>query len=128
MEFLLKEHKKRGDKIIVFSDLITALVYYSKKFQEPCIHGGTAELERQGILGMFKANQGSSTLHYGSWRQEAQRLGRILRPKAGTATDGTNKDSFNEFFYNHMSSDTSEMYYSTMRQQYLMDQGTLSGS
>ena len=146
VEFLLKEHKKRGDKIIVFSDLVTALVYYSKKFQEPCIHGGTAELERQGILGMFKANQGSSTLfiskvgdtsidlpeanviiqiasHYGSRRQEAQRLGRILRPKAGTATDGTNKDSFNAFFYTLVSTDTSEMYYSTKRQQYLVDQG-----
>jgi len=59
VEFLLKEHEKRGDKIIVFSDLVAALVYYSKKFSKPCIHGGTAELERQGILGMFKAEQGS---------------------------------------------------------------------
>jgi len=61
--------------------------------------------------------------HYGSRRQEAQRLGRILRPKAGTATDGTNKDSFNAFFYTLVTTDTSEMYYSTKRQQYLVDQG-----
>lgn len=61
--------------------------------------------------------------HYGSRRQEAQRLGRILRPKADTATDGTNKDSFNAFFYTLVTTDTGEMFYSTKRQQYLVDQG-----
>ncbi|RHZ07955.1 hypothetical protein DYB31_006692 [Aphanomyces astaci] len=55
--------------------------------------------------------------HFGSRRQEAQRLGRILRPKAN-ATGG-----FNAFFYTLISTDTHEMYYSNKRQQYLVDQG-----
>ena len=61
--------------------------------------------------------------HFASRRQEAQRLGRILRPKSYTATDGTNKGSFNAFFYTLVSTDTAEMYYSAKRQQYLIDQG-----
>ncbi len=55
--------------------------------------------------------------HFGSRRQEAQRLGRILRPKANS--DG----GFNAFFYTLISTDTQEMYYSNKRQQYLVDQG-----
>jgi DNA excision repair protein ERCC-3 len=50
-------------------------------------------------------------------------LGRILRPKSFTARDGTNRSSFNAFFYTLVSSDTQEMYYSAKRQQYLIDQG-----
>ena len=61
--------------------------------------------------------------HFGSRRQEAQRLGRILRPKTDTPMDGSNKSSFNAFFYTLVSTDTQEMFYSTKRQQYLIDQG-----
>ena len=61
--------------------------------------------------------------HFGSRRQEAQRLGRILRPKSFTARDGTNRSTFNAFFYTLVSSDTQEMFYSAKRQQYLIDQG-----
>ena len=56
--------------------------------------------------------------HFGGRRQEAQRLGRILRPKQNQET-GT----FNAFFYTLISTDTREMYYSAKRQQYLVDQG-----
>ena len=56
--------------------------------------------------------------HFGSRRQEAQRLGRILRPKASAEGGG-----FNAFFYTLVSTDTTEMFYSTKRQQYLVDQG-----
>jgi DNA excision repair protein ERCC-3 len=55
--------------------------------------------------------------HYGSRRQEAQRLGRILRAKR------RNDEGFNAFFYSLVSTDTQEMYYSTKRQQFLIDQG-----
>ena len=61
--------------------------------------------------------------HFGSRRQEAQRLGRILRPKSYTQTNGTNRSSFNAFFYTLVSTDTQEMFYSAKRQQYLIDQG-----
>merc|ERR1711904_97845 len=56
--------------------------------------------------------------HAGARRQEAQRLGRILRPKQRSV-----KGEFNAFFYSLVSKDTQEMYYSTKRQQFLIDQG-----
>lgn len=55
--------------------------------------------------------------HFGSRRQEAQRLGRILRAKR------RNDEGFNAFFYSLVSKDTQEMFYSTKRQQFLIDQG-----
>lgn len=54
--------------------------------------------------------------HFGSRRQEAQRLGRILRAKR------RNDEGFNAFFYSLVSRDCEEMYYSTKRQQFLIDQ------
>ncbi len=44
--------------------------------------------------------------HGGSRRQEAQRLGRILRAKKEN-----NGDEFNAFFYSLVTTDTMEMYY-----------------
>ena len=68
--------------------------------------------------------------HGGSRRQEAQRLGRILRPKAAAlAAMASGKevkvsaDDHNAFFYSLVSTDTEEMYFSTKRQQFLIQQG-----
>lgn len=55
--------------------------------------------------------------HFGSRRQEAQRLGRILRAKK------RHEQGFNAYFYTLVSQDTQEMYYSSKRQQFLIDQG-----
>jgi hypothetical protein len=46
----------------------------------------------------------------------ARTQGRILRPKLRL-------DGYNAFFYSLVSKDTQEMYYSTKRQQFLIDQG-----
>ena len=54
--------------------------------------------------------------------QEAQRLGRILRPK----TRAGSSSGFNAFFYSLVSRDTSEMLYSSKRQQFLVDQVTMN--
>lgn len=54
--------------------------------------------------------------HFASRRQEAQRLGRILRAKR------RNDEGFNAFFYSLVSKDTQEMYYSSKRQGFLIDQ------
>ena len=56
--------------------------------------------------------------HYGSRRQEAQRLGRILRPKPCAASG-----PFNAFFYSVVSRDTQELYHANRRQQFLVEQG-----
>lgn len=60
--------------------------------------------------------------HAGSRRQEAQRLGRILRAKQ-TRGGPPDPNDYNAFFYTLVSKDTQEMFYSTKRQQFLIDQG-----
>ncbi|KAG0172940.1 DNA repair helicase RAD25 [Apophysomyces sp. BC1034] len=139
-QYLIQYHEQRGDKIIVFSDNVYALVEYAKKLGKPYIYGGTGQQERMRILQNFQYNPAVNTIflskvgdtsidlpeatcliqissHYGSRRQEAQRLGRILRAKR------RNDEGFNAFFYSLVSRDTQEMYYSTKRQQFLIDQG-----
>jgi DNA excision repair protein ERCC-3 len=146
VEYLVRFHEDRGDKIIVFSDLVYSLKLYAEMLKKPLIYGETPERERQAILGTFRASDALRTIciskvgdtsidlpeanviiqvssHFGSRRQEAQRLGRILRPKSYTQQDGNNRSNFNAFFYTLVSSDTQEMYYSAKRQQYLIDQG-----
>ena len=143
-EFLVRYHVKRGDKIIIFSDDVPALILYCQGLQNvyqiPYIFGGTPEHERRKWLQTFKSSPecnciglskvGDTALdipeanviiqvssQFGARRQEAQRLGRILRPKHNP-TGG-----YNAFFYSLVSSDTREMFFSTKRQQYLIDQG-----
>ena len=57
--------------------------------------------------------------HFGSRRQEAQRMGRILRPKGSVTVEGDH----DAYFYSLISSDTQETYFSAKRQQYLLAQG-----
>ncbi|KDE05413.1 DNA repair helicase ercc3 [Microbotryum lychnidis-dioicae p1A1 Lamole] len=139
-QFLIQYHEARGDKIIVFSDNVYALEAYAKKLGKLYIHGGTAQVERMRILQNFQHNPIVNTIflskvgdtsidlpeatcliqissHFGSRRQEAQRLGRILRAKR------RNDEGFNAFFYSLVSKDTQEIYYSSKRQGFLVDQG-----
>ncbi|CCD25354.1 TFIIH/NER complex ATPase/helicase subunit SSL2 NDAI_0F00350 [Naumovozyma dairenensis CBS 421] len=139
-QFLIQYHERRGDKIIVFSDNVYALQEYALKLGKPFIYGSTPQQERMNILQNFQYNDQINTIflskvgdtsidlpeatcliqissHYGSRRQEAQRLGRILRAKR------RNDEGFNAFFYSLVSKDTQEMYYSTKRQAFLVDQG-----
>lgn len=121
------------------------------------ICGDTSQVERVRILQNFQHNPATNTLflskvgdtsidlpeatcliqissHFGSRRQEAQRLGRVhefvLESSAHNIRLGRilrakrrNDEGFNAFFYSLVSKDTQEMYYSTKRQQFLIDQG-----
>lgn len=139
-QYLIDFHEKRGDKIIVFSDNVYALEKYARKLNKAFIYGGTGQNERLRILENFQHNEQVNTIflskigdtsldlpeatcliqissHYGSRRQEAQRLGRILRAKR------RNDEGFNAFFYSLVSKDTSEVTYSSKRQAFLVDQG-----
>ncbi|OCK84448.1 DNA repair helicase rad25 [Lepidopterella palustris CBS 459.81] len=139
-QYLIDYHEKRGDKIIVFSDNVYALEKYAKKLNKAYIYGDTPQAERLRILENFQHNELVNTIflskigdtsldlpeatcliqissHYGSRRQEAQRLGRILRAKR------RNDEGFNAFFYSLVSKDTIEMFYSSKRQAFLVDQG-----
>jgi len=103
-KYLINLHESRGDKIIVFSDNLFALKTYAKELKKPSISGDVGHAERMGILHYFKKTNDINTIfiskvgdtaidlpganviiqissHFASRRQEAQRLGRILRPK-----------------------------------------------
>jgi len=142
-ELLIKHHEQRGDKIIVFSDNIFILKEFAKKLRRYYICGSVNLRERMQILSEFQESSACNTIflskvgdnaidlpvanvivqissHYGSRRQEAQRLGRILRPKPqATTTAG----GFNAFFYSIVSRDTQELYHANRRQQFLVEQG-----
>jgi DNA excision repair protein ERCC-3 len=139
-QFLVEYHKARGDKIIIFSDNVCALKRYAMEMKIPFLYGETSQSERMSILQNFQYNPKVSTIlvskvadtsfdlpeanvliqvssHGASRRQEAQRLGRILRAKKNT------NDEFNAYFYSLVSSDTIEMTYSRKRQRFLINQG-----
>lgn len=139
-QYLITYHEGRGDKIIVFSDDVYALEFYARKLMKPYLYGGTSNAERQEILQRFRDSSDCNTIflskigdtsldlpeatcliqisaQYGSRRQEAQRLGRILRAKR------RNDEGFNAFFYSLVSKDTQEVVFSAKRQAFLVDQG-----
>jgi DNA excision repair protein ERCC-3 len=141
-QHLINFHEARNDKILVFSDDVFALKTYATLLGKPYIYGSTPNSERMQLLSAFQYNSNAKTLfiskigdnsidlpeatvliqissHYGSRRQEAQRLGRILRPKARTLSGR----SFDAYFYSLVSQDTKESYYSAKRQQFLIEQG-----
>ncbi|XP_012262945.2 general transcription and DNA repair factor IIH helicase subunit XPB isoform X1 [Athalia rosae] len=140
-QYLIRYHERRGDKTIVFSDNVFALKHYAIKMNKPYIYGPTSQSERIQILQNFKFNTKVNTIfvskvadtsfdlpeanvliqissHGGSRRQEAQRLGRILRAKKGAIAE-----EYNAFFYTLVSQDTMEMNYSRKRQRFLVNQG-----
>lgn len=139
-EFLCRYHDERGDKVIVFSDNLFALVETATRLKKAMIFGQVSIGERMHILQRFQQDPTFNVIflsrvgdnavdipcanviiqisfNFASRRQEAQRLGRILRPKPR----GT--DEFNAVFYSLLSRDTQELYYADKRQQFIIDQG-----
>ena len=140
---LLEKHK--GDKIIIFSDNLFTIKQYDlflkmKKITFRMIHGDINDKQREIFLKEFKEGSGMNILlmtkvgdisidipnanviiqvssHYGSRMQEAQRFGRILRPKKDIFSE------FNAFFYTIVTKNTEEMKYSNKRHRFLVDQG-----
>ncbi|CAF4119839.1 unnamed protein product [Adineta steineri] len=139
---LIQYHEQRNDKIIVFSDDPFAVKIYVLKLVKPFIHGKVSHNERIQLLQNFQRNPKINTIFLskvgdtsfdlpeanvviqissdgGSRRQEAQRLGRILRIKK----DIININENNAFFYTLISQDTDEMNHLPKRQSFLTDQG-----
>ena len=145
---LMEYHRKKKDKVLIFSDNIPAIKRYSNYLGIYNMYGDTSHHEREEVLSRFRGGPGvrledeidvllisqvgdvgidlpqanviiQISSHFGSRRQEAQRLGRILRPKKGETFSSGN----NAFFYTLISMDTTEMYFSHKRQKYLVDQG-----
>ena len=146
-KLLMEHHRNQGDKILIFADSVKAVLTYAEELHVHNMYGKTTEYEREELFRRFKGRdlydkkeeifalviskigdvaidlpeaniiiQVSS--HFASRRQEAQRLGRILRPQLGQTTAG-----YTSYFYSLVSEDTKEMYYASKRQQYLVNQG-----
>lgn len=131
-EKLLKKHE--GEQILIIGQYIQQLEYFQKKFNYPLITGSTTIKKRDELYDAFRrgeikvlivskvanyaidlpdasvAIQISGT--FGSRQEEAQRLGRILRPKE--------KDSH---FYTLLSEFTVEEDFNANRQKFLAEQG-----
>eukprot|EP01017_Pseudomicrothorax_dubius_P049763 TRINITY_DN9304_c0_g1_i1.p1 TRINITY_DN9304_c0_g1~~TRINITY_DN9304_c0_g1_i1.p1 ORF type:complete len:343 (-),score=90.23 TRINITY_DN9304_c0_g1_i1:95-1123(-) len=140
LQFLIEFHKRRGDKIIVFTEDIFSGEEYRKHLDIPFIYGKVPPDERTKILKSFAKKPEFHTLMlsrvgneaidlpaanvliqisfmFGSRMEEAQRMGRILRPKENM------KGRFNAFFYTLVTLGTEEMEDVEQRQRFLIDQG-----
>jgi DNA excision repair protein ERCC-3 len=132
LEELLKKHCQ--DQILIIGQYIDQLEYISKLLEIPLITGKTAHKKREKIYEQFKTNEISALVvskvanfavdlpdaniliqlsgSYGSRQEEAQRLGRILRPKKK-----------NSYFYTIVSHNTTEQSFGSKRQLFLLEQG-----
>ncbi|KAI9246134.1 P-loop containing nucleoside triphosphate hydrolase protein [Sporodiniella umbellata] len=131
---LVQYHEARGDKVLVYCDHIDALKIYAEKIDRPLIYGATPTEDARQLLTRFQidintlflSRIGDTSLdlpaatvliqvssHFGSRRQEAQRLGRVLRAKK------RNEKGFYSRFYTLVTNDTHEMQFSERRRQFL---------
>ena len=127
-------NKYNEDKILVIGQYLEQLAEIAKELKAPIITGKTPTVERDRIYGEFRqgkirvlvvskvanfaidlpdaslAIQVSGT--FGSRQEEAQRLGRILRPKERTSR-----------FFTLITRNTVEEEFSSNRQKFLAEQG-----
>lgn len=133
---LLERH--RGDNVLIIGQYLDQLEALQKEFNAPIITGKTPNKEREELYAKFKtkeikvlivskvanfavdlpdanvAIQVSGT--FGSRQEEAQRLGRVLRPKGEGIANIAH-------FYSIVSKDTSEQEFAAKRQRFLAEQG-----
>lgn len=128
--------KHSDDQVLVIGAYLDQLHELSDHLDAPMVHGGTTNKERERLFDAFRdgsirtlvlskvgnfsidlpeatvAVQVSGT--FGSRQEEAQRLGRVLRPK---------KDGRQAHFYTVVSRDTIDTEYAAHRQRFLAEQG-----
>lgn len=131
---LLQRHK--DDKVLILGQYISQIEIFGREFGAPIITGATPNLKRDELYDKFRfgeikilvlskvgnfaidlpdanvAIQISGT--FGSRQEEAQRLGRILRPK---------KDEKQATFYSIVTRETRELDFAMKRQLFLTEQG-----
>ncbi len=134
VESLIKKHE--NDRVLVIGQYLDQLHALSELLDAPIITGETKQVDRDVLYRGFRdgsikrlvvsrvanfavdlpdanvAIQVSGT--FGSRQEEAQRLGRVLRPKGGD-----NQASF----YTLVTQDSTEQEFSTKRQLFLTEQG-----
>ncbi|WP_377270676.1 DNA repair helicase XPB [Peterkaempfera sp. SMS 1(5)a] len=134
VEALVEQH--RGDQTLVIGQYIDQLDELGETLGAPVIKGETTNLQREKLFDAFRngeisvlvvskvanfsidlpeaavAIQVSGT--FGSRQEEAQRLGRVLRPKA---------DGRAAHFYSVVARDTIDQDFAAHRQRFLAEQG-----
>ena len=136
VEKIVNYHRKRQDKILIIGMYLDQIRKVSRIFAAPLLAGSTPNRERRRLYDEFRAGridllvvskvanfaidlpeasvaiQISGT--FGSRQEEAQRLGRILRPK---------EDASQAHFYSVVTKDTRDQDFSVKRQLFLTEQG-----
>jgi len=131
---LVRRHP--GDRVLVIGAYLDQLDQLGRELDAPVVQGSTTNKERERLFESFRngdthvlvvskvanvsidlpeagvAIQVSGT--FGSRQEEAQRLGRVLRPKA---------DGRSAHFYSVVSRDTNDQEYAAHRQRFLTEQG-----
>jgi DNA excision repair protein ERCC-3 len=126
----------RGSRVLIIGQYLKQLRQLRKRFEIPLITGQTGNGEREDLYDRFRRGEvrqlilskvGNFALDlpdanvliqvsgtFGSRQEEAQRLGRILRPKAGGAA---------AHFFTLVTRDTRELDFAHHRQLFLTEQG-----
>ena len=136
IEQLMEMHNGPDDRVLIIGQYIKQLRRIAERFDIPLIMGQTSNPEREELYGKFRRGEirrlvlskvGNFAIDlpdanvmiqvsgtFGSRQEEAQRLGRILRPKEGEAP---------AVFYTLVTRDTREMEFAHHRQLFLTEQG-----
>lgn len=131
---LLERHA--GEQVLVIGQYLEQLHELGERLGVPVITGETGVRERQKLFGAFRAGEIATLVvskvanfsidlpeatiaiqvsgTFGSRQEEAQRLGRILRPKA---------DGRGARFYTVVARDTVDADFAAKRQRFLAEQG-----
>jgi DNA excision repair protein ERCC-3 len=134
VEELLEKHK--GDRVLIIGQYLDQLETLARRLKLPLLTGSTPNSERELLYASFRSG-GIPTLivskvgnfavdipdanvliqvsgTFGSRQEEAQRLGRVLRPKENGAL---------AHFYTLITRDTKEQEFGMNRQLFLIEQG-----
>ena len=136
VERLLKYFSKPDDRVLIIGQYIDQLEALSDDLQIPLITGKTPNKEREKLYGAFRSGAQKNLMvskvgnfaidlpdanvliqisgTFGSRQEEAQRLGRVLRPKS---------DGGAAHFYSIVTQDSKEQEFAMNRQLFLTEQG-----
>jgi DNA excision repair protein ERCC-3 len=134
LQKILQRHAE--DQVLIIGQYVDQLEEISKEINVPVITGKTPQVERDRLYAAFRSRQLTRLIvskvanfavdlpdanvalqvsgTFGSRQEEAQRLGRILRPKSKE-----NK----AYFYTLVSKESNEEEYALKRQMFLIEQG-----
>ncbi len=125
-----------GELILIIGQYLDQLTRIAKRLQVPLITGSTKQKDRDELYAAFRQNRISTLVvskvanfsidlpdasvaiqvsgTFGSRQEEAQRLGRIMRPKG---------NGQRAYFYSVVTQDTKDQEFALSRQRFLTEQG-----